>query len=409
MSKLNSCVITLLTFFIPFMFYFNLGVTFNMSISDLILPIALLILIIFNKYESNIINKNNNSWQSGILYSLIFILVLTISLYIINLNGRVTDTIEPFICVIKIFINLVYFLLYLYLFNTNEKFEYKFIKIWNASAVVVSIMCIIGVALYKLGIDIGWTYYYRATGPFEDPNLAATFLLMSISISIIYNMKNYKKNIRMNVILELIAIMLTVSRGALIILAVVPIILIFINIFRSDISNLNKILKLVLLGSIFILILNVAMNNLIFGNILERLSSSGSLDEDARFSAWKIALKIWYLNPIMGCGIGQYVDYSKEIGESLGILAHNTYLNFLSEIGIIGLIAFIWKPLSILKDLILCKVSHYKESVVILFSFLSLLISFMILNLENFRGVWVYMAFSLYITCKWNGDGVKNE
>ena len=409
MSKINNCVITLLTFFIPFMFYFNLGVTFNMSASDLILPIAILLLVIFSRYESNIINNKNSSWHSGIIYSLIFILVLTISLYIINLNGRVTDEIESFICVIKIFINLVYFLLYLYLFNINEKFEEKFMKVWNASAVVVSTMCIIGVALHRLGMDVGWTYYYRATGPFEDPNLAATFLLISISISIMYNMKNYKKNIRMNVILELIAIVLTVSRGALIILVVVPVILIFINIFRSDLSNLNKILKLILLGSVCILILNIAMNNLIFSNILERLSTSGSINEDARFNAWKIALKIWYLNPILGCGIGQYVDYSNEIGGSLGILAHNTYLNFLSEIGIIGLIAFLWKPLGILKDLILCKVYYYKESVVILFSFLSLLISFMILNLENFRGVWVYMAFLLYTTCKWNGDDMKNE
>ena len=38
-----------------------------------------------------------------------------------------------------------------------------------------------------------------------------------------------------------------------------------------------------------------------------------------------------------------------------------------------------------------------------------LLIVGIILNLENFRGVWVYMAFLLYTTCKWNGDDMKNE
>jgi O-antigen ligase len=59
-----------------------------------------------------------------------------------------------------------------------------------------------------------------------------------------------------------------------------------------------------------------------------------------RYSLWESAIRAWSQNPIFGIGNGAFVSFAgRDIGYFL--IAHNMYLTFLSENGIVGLLSFL--------------------------------------------------------------------
>jgi O-antigen ligase len=65
-----------------------------------------------------------------------------------------------------------------------------------------------------------------------------------------------------------------------------------------------------------------------------------------RFPAWSIVLEISKLNPILGIGIANYYWYTpiyRILGYSgLHFSSHNNYIDILAQMGIIGLLCFLW-------------------------------------------------------------------
>ncbi|MBN2751154.1 MAG: flippase-like domain-containing protein [Rhodospirillaceae bacterium] len=67
-----------------------------------------------------------------------------------------------------------------------------------------------------------------------------------------------------------------------------------------------------------------------------------------RMSSYLGALKLWWAHPIFGAGLGAFIaDHIARTGEPLVI--HDSYLWILTELGLVGLAAFILPPLLILR------------------------------------------------------------
>lgn len=152
------------------------------------------------------------------------------------------------------------------------------------------------------------------------------------------------------ILAALYGVMLTGSRGGFI--ACVPsLIVICIHLFRKPGSA-------VITAGIFLAALPGLLANPSVQKNIERI---GSISESAsadgftgRGDRWKAAIEIFKDNPIIGVGAGGYRpatrDYGtyaihSETGEPLG--AHSSYLQFASELGIVGLSIFIALLISI--------------------------------------------------------------
>ena len=220
------------------------------------------------------------------------------------------------------------------------------------------------VGLYAVFIQIFITYLqgrpqlsdgrYGAEG--IHPNHAAVMLGSGLAVAWLLAVGEKPLNMFWRVLnfsyvlAALYGVMLTGSRGGFI--ACVPsLIVICIHLFRKPGSA-------VITAGIFFAALPGLLANPSVQKNIERI---GSISESAsadgftgRGDRWKAAIEIFKDNPIIGVGAGGYRpatrDYGtyaihSETGEPLG--AHSSYLQFASELGIVGLSIFVGLLLSI--------------------------------------------------------------
>lgn len=130
-----------------------------------------------------------------------------------------------------------------------------------------------------------------------------------------------------------------------------------------------------------------------------------------RLGLWKSALIIFKDNPINGVGINNFRPAYKSGYEQIGVPAfshaHNTYLNFLAETGIIGFTALIYLFFSILKYLFIAyrKLEDEFSKLFVLSVFSSFLGAFVIQGMteSNFsksvvgRTLWFLIALAVII------------
>ncbi|MBD3426360.1 MAG: hypothetical protein GF409_03900 [Candidatus Omnitrophica bacterium] len=61
-----------------------------------------------------------------------------------------------------------------------------------------------------------------------------------------------------------------------------------------------------------------------------------------RFRIWKVALSMFESSPVIGTGLGLFMDNFPKYSDSSAQYAHNCYLQILAETGLLGLGSFIW-------------------------------------------------------------------
>lgn len=392
-----------LIIFLPIMLNLSEGITFNISIADVFLPFIILILIshaIKTSWEKSY--NYNIKTDYSLLYVLIICVILILNLLKVSFLYDVSSIVDGVKNIIKIFINILYFGVFTYCFKVyGEEFENIFLKSWSYISVIISFLGIFGVALFTVGIENSWSYYYRAIGTFNDPNLFATYLFISISITAIYNYKNKENILGLNLFINIIAILFTSSRGAIISMAVSILFLLMILLLNREIKKVASIIKFIIVGGSLFICLYIIITKLFDVNMLENtLNRLGSMNDtikgDSRLSQWIGAINVWKEYPILGAGIGKFIDVGIRDGFiKYEILAHNTYLTFLSELGIVGLIAFIWFPIMLLINLVKSSKESTKKQVLV-FSIIAVAVSCICLNLENFRCMWVFWTYCFY-------------
>jgi O-antigen ligase len=197
----------------------------------------------------------------------------------------------------------------------------------------------------------------RSYGSFPHPNVLAGFLLMAIfcfyGLFLQREFKGNSKEIKGNLIFLVIVfgLFLTFSRTVIVVFLIGSLVMFLTQILKR--MKIIKLFGLFLVSCILVIII-------LFPYFKARFFTV-SLDEqaiDLRFFYNKMALSMIKDKPLLGIGIGNFVNYSKNyetylraagkfVGESKGVPdwvfqpVHNIYLLIGSEIGIIGLLAFL--------------------------------------------------------------------
>ncbi|MEH7180550.1 O-antigen ligase family protein [Neobacillus vireti] len=311
---------------------------------------------------------------------------------------------ESLVSIFKIVICLIYALLTLKYISIYGKD--RFLKISTYTYLVFLILMILGVIAYSFGLDLGLTFAgtFRASGTFEDPNLAASYVFIMISFLMTYfsTKRNYFMFF-MGIILFIVAIMLTASKGALVSLSIASISIFLLLLFLGRIKS--AILQVILYGICFFILFIIYSESYLVQTIVEPIFNrweefTGNMAEDHSFEhrkfLWDTAFQLGMNNPLLGIGVEQFrAAASQTTGLNIWNIVHNTYLTFFSELGLVGLISFIWIWLYlILKGLKNIKLNKYL--IFYLFSVFAILVSMYSISLGNFRAIWVFIAYLVY-------------
>ncbi|MDD5116446.1 MAG: O-antigen ligase family protein [Candidatus Omnitrophica bacterium] len=259
----------------------------------------------------------------------VFILALAVSLYF---------SIDRSKSVAEIYKYLSALLLILGMQNLTERSRKVYLSAILICGISISIMAIyqyffgfahLQVFISKQNITSPFIADYlrqkRVFFPFVTPGILAGYLTMVIPLVLLY-----KKKVWLSLPL-LIALFLTASLGA------------FISLFLTALvymllKNDFKKTKLVFLSSLGVFALLV----LIIRSVSGRGHLSPAFSIIMRLSYWQDTLEIIKLHPFLGIGLGNFnLVYSR--------YAHNSFLQFWAEAGLIGASSLAWLVIACLK------------------------------------------------------------
>jgi len=190
-------------------------------------------------------------------------------------------------------------------------------------------------------VNIAGKDYFRAISFFPDPHTFALYLGILIPFSLGYFFYKSKIKDKKNIfylITMLLALLFTFSRGAYFGFFAALFFITFILFLRFKIRPSKK---QIYIGAAILLSGILVVSNTVFG---ERFISSFSLTEVSnvgRLGIWKTSFVVFEKNPILGAGLGNLpIFFDPTASVKSPINAHNTYLDILSELGIIGLLLF---------------------------------------------------------------------
>lgn len=215
-----------------------------------------------------------------------------------------------------------------------------------------------------------------------------SFELVLAFILGVFNKKIYKKILLFAAVgVMFFGLCLTGSRAALIASVISLMFFLIVYLFNSKIKFLNKIIFLsIIFIAVFFLfryaeqILPEFLYNRMFGNLVDGLVDSSN---ESRIALWKNALDGFLFRPFFGYGIGNFNYYVRQIWpQHTVVVAHNTYLDFLVDSGLIGLLLILIMLLSNIRSL------FNKQGIFALSCLLSLLITSFIVGGERTFFFW---------------------
>jgi len=224
--------------------------------------------------------------------------------------------------------------------------RYKLFVFYKSIVFAGAVISIYIILEYLIGFNpipgsghIDSTGGYRASGTFENPNIAGVFLLilLSPSIYLTFNLKNNKLYYFITTIIT-IAILLTLSRKAI---ALIPFIYIAWFMYKKRFKVFTKIIALIIftLWALRIVTPGASMT------INSRVSNYNRAMEQ-RVNLMKAGWELFLENPIIGAGYDnskvmhqEYLIIQPHIYQAQAL--HTQYLTLLSEQGTLGLTIFV--------------------------------------------------------------------
>ncbi len=184
-------------------------------------------------------------------------------------------------------------------------------------------------------VNINGETILRAFGTFPDPHLFSLFIALSIPVSWYFFKKTKNKIYLIIALFQLIAIMLSFSRSSYL---AVLIFLIILGITElSQAIKQKKNIWIYLFGLFLILAIIITPNP-----VSKRFNSSFNLNEGSnqgRLEMWGKSIDLIKKHPWNGVGIGNFSYHIKPSSSFREpIYAHNLFLDFGSEIGILSII-----------------------------------------------------------------------
>ena len=292
-------------------------------------------------------NKNFKKIKGDLkkpVFLFIFIGLLSLIVNILNLNFSAF-----FVSLLYLIRWILYSTIYFVLVSQDKKFIKKFSDFLLIPITLVLLFGYIQFIFYQNLRNLfylGWDeHLYRLFSSFLDPNFAGAFLVISLIFLIYKTMESIKdkNNLKIYFIstlsfLNFLAIYLTYSRSALIMLLV--------SLITFLIITKRKKLLLVLLIPLVAFIFLSPKSFQTEGTNLLRIASS-----EARIQSAAVALDIIQKHPVLGVGFNAYryaqnkyanlTDTKWEVTHS-GAGTDNSFLFVLATTGVVGLTAYIY-------------------------------------------------------------------
>lgn len=190
-----------------------------------------------------------------------------------------------------------------------------------------------GDGIYSLGVFMD-REYPRLIGLVADPNYLVFYntLFFTYFLCNLNHMRN-----RIGLLLCIITSVLSFSRGGLV--AFVAIFILYILILNNPIKQLRLLMGSFLAIAVTFYIAVTFLRFDIYGVIQSRMQDFSSDGGSGRFELWGRAWDYFMDSPWIGVGASNFLPYNQfQFGDSLQV--HNTFLEILSETGIIGAFCF---------------------------------------------------------------------
>lgn len=206
---------------------------------------------------------------------------------------------------------------------------------------------VVSVSLFIFGkMDEGSIYSGRLTlqvlGAYQDPNDLAASLLAPAFYSLYRAFKKGPRTIIPNIIFAAafaalsIAVLATGSRGGLVAYALALLVFLFIN--SSKTSRIIIVIAIPFILSISYLVLRSLLDYYTF---IRLFNFNDYVGGNGRIALWLSALSQIIYHPFLGQGVSSHVGFFvEERGTALAM--HNSFLAILFEVGIVGLLLFLW-------------------------------------------------------------------
>jgi len=245
----------------------------------------------------------------------------------------------------------------------------KLVTVWAVALVPVLLIALYQ-SVYDPGFcmltDTAWQEASRASGGMTDPNALALFLFLYVPLAVVCALR--ERGIRQIVlacsaILCMYVVTLTGSRSALLGLLVTALITASVLLIRSLAARGNKLKTVAAAGAVLVVLLvmlpifsnfsvssgpseNPLLNRLQRFRERSRFSPSARL-VDRREWQWNQAITMWKDYSFAGIGVGAFptelANYNREASTETPVdNAWNQYLHWLAEIGLAGVVFWLW-------------------------------------------------------------------
>lgn len=392
---------------LPFMFFTHFTGQLHVAAADLVFPV-----LAFFTLVKPVSERQSRTYYPLALFALAMLAVVTVSV----LNALISDPGFNSKSAGQNAFKLLVVFSYVIVFAIRAagmKYDElcSLLRTWGWTATVVSwatIATAAGIAdIVPVADDV------RSLGFFQDANLYGGYLLLSLSVVLAADVMKPAHYWTIAQLISIVGgILLTASRGALLSLG-------FVLVLGFLVIATWKVRLVV--GSIALVagFLQYAFGygplSTWLGPAIYRLSHAGqTVSEDARFPLWERAISLWNDHPFFGVGIGQFGRFSIDVNwyyiEGLGQVAHNTFLSFLVETGIFGLLlcvaGFAALTLRLYGDRRLGIRLRHAFGIGVL----AICIEMFNLNLHNVRYVWIFAGLVWgYTAWKSQADPLTDE
>lgn len=237
---------------------------------------------------------------------------------------------------------------------------------------------------------------FRLFSTFNHPNVFAFYLVTIVSVcffvvksAVFVQERKFRQICWIVLLFSLVCILGTKTRSAW---AVIALLILIYGIFKE-----RKYLVYLLLATMLAMMIPSIQErilNLFQGNSADDLINNyEALNSYAwRQIIWAGAIEKYWEQPFLGFGYESFTFYSSEffvIESDYGAGAHNTYVQLLFEIGIIGLLAFLWLLIPLLIRLWELR-NKARENIIVF----GLFVSYCLIHYSD--NVFDYLTFNWY-------------
>lgn len=385
----------------PFMFYTlsPVGGILTVGSSDLLLPVVVAVLVVGavvvpRRLRPSYPPVRGASWQ--LLAALLVVTGSTTWWAIASPDFLLARAIAD---AVKLGIGVLYLVLTVVLVRrAGVPGALRAFRLWAWAATALALGSLAGVTG---AVELIPSDGYRSLGYFEDANLYAGFLLVSLSVVLFLSTVAPSVTQPVQAVLIVGGIVMTGSRGGLVSLAVlVAFVALVVNSLRVRVALLA--LSAASTAGLLWLLAHRDSGTTVLG--LDRLfDASQDVGDDPRLALWGRAVEKWLDAPVWGIGLGQFERYSGDIfrvarSTGLGYVTHNSFLFFLVSFGVIGLGLFLWFLGWLLVHLYRTAWLSRPAKHALASGMLVILSQMMTLNLQNLRYVWVYFGLVLGVS-----------